>query len=59
MAVIDKAVDEVRLAGGTIGHRYNSVLLGFSATLPDGLLTVLEANDAVEYIEKDGTVKIC
>ncbi|TPX71223.1 hypothetical protein SpCBS45565_g01258 [Spizellomyces sp. 'palustris'] len=42
--------------GGTVGHRYDSVMKGFSATLPDNVLTTFESHDKVDYIEADGEV---
>ncbi|KAJ3118324.1 hypothetical protein HDU96_002481 [Phlyctochytrium bullatum] len=36
---IDEAIKQVETSGGTIGHRYESTILGFSAALPDNLLS--------------------
>lgn len=36
--VINDAVKQVEQSGGSIGHRYDAVLLGFSATIPDSTL---------------------
>ncbi|KAJ3369568.1 hypothetical protein HDU91_007075, partial [Kappamyces sp. JEL0680] len=54
--VIDKAISDLEKAGGTLGHRYDSSLLGFSASLPDDQLSTLEAHPDVEAIEGDGHV---
>jgi hypothetical protein len=34
-SIIEDAAKQVIAAGGSIGHRYESAVLGFSATLPD------------------------
>ncbi|KAI8923928.1 hypothetical protein BC831DRAFT_468468 [Entophlyctis helioformis] len=54
--VIDKAADDVVKQGGTIGHRYDSSILGFAATMPDNLLTSLNTHAHVDVIEADGEV---
>ncbi|KND00483.1 uncharacterized protein SPPG_04799 [Spizellomyces punctatus DAOM BR117] len=54
--VINKAANDVEASGGTIGHRYDSVMKGFSATLPDNVLTTFQSHDKVDYIEADGEV---
>ncbi|KAI0930618.1 hypothetical protein AcV5_007285 [Taiwanofungus camphoratus] len=46
-------------SGGSIGQRFDPVLNGFSATIPEGYLTRLQSlqGDVIDYIEPDGVVK--
>jgi len=53
---INKYAEEVQEQGGKIGHRYNSVLKGFSATIPDSYFAQLQQSDVIDYIEPDGVV---
>ncbi|KAF9098182.1 hypothetical protein BGX27_000839 [Mortierella sp. AM989] len=56
---INAAVQKIQAEGGTIGHRYNSALLGFSAEIPDSSLQSLTTgNTQIDYIEGDGEVSI-
>jgi len=55
-ADIDKYVNEVHSNGGSVGHRYNSVLRGFSAAIPDSYFMQLQTNPVIDYIEPDGVV---
>ncbi|KAL1924601.1 uncharacterized protein VTP21DRAFT_4255 [Calcarisporiella thermophila] len=57
--VIEKAANDIKDKGGEIGHRYDSVLKGFSATVPDHHLGTLDAHEHVDYIESDGVVTTC
>ncbi|KAJ3186715.1 hypothetical protein HDU85_007535 [Gaertneriomyces sp. JEL0708] len=54
--VIDQAAKDIEAQGGKIGHKYDTVMKGFAATLPDNLLTTFKAHDKVDYIEADGEV---
>ena len=51
---MDQAALQVEAQGGTIGHRYDTCLLGFSATLSESLIYTLEAHPDVMAIEGDG-----
>ncbi|KAI0745678.1 protease propeptide/inhibitor [Earliella scabrosa] len=55
---IDKHADDVASNGGSVGHRYNTVLKGFSATIPDQYFQKLQSlqGDVIDYIEPDGIV---
>ncbi|KAJ3384267.1 hypothetical protein HDU92_003655 [Lobulomyces angularis] len=55
---IDEAASKVESSGGKIGHRYEDSILGFSATLPDSILSPLQALDHLDFIESDGEVSI-
>ncbi|KAJ8328551.1 hypothetical protein O5D80_003137 [Batrachochytrium dendrobatidis] len=55
--VIDKAALDLIAQGGVVHHRYESSILGFSATVPYSLISVLEANEHVDSVELDGQVK--
>ncbi|KAI8587983.1 hypothetical protein BDZ88DRAFT_211577 [Geranomyces variabilis] len=54
--VLEKAAKDVEAKGGSIGHRYDTTMKGFSATLPDEALTSFQAHEALDYIEADGEV---
>ncbi|KAI8899021.1 hypothetical protein BC833DRAFT_619793 [Globomyces pollinis-pini] len=54
--IIEDAIKRVVEQGGTIGHRYESSVLGFSATLPDDHIQTLQSHEHVEVIEGDGVV---
>eukprot|EP00842_Homolaphlyctis_polyrhiza_P004032 jgi/Hompol1/462/HPOL_005315-RA len=54
--VIDKAAADIVSQGGVIGHRYDSSILGFSAELPDNVLTTFVKHEHVDAVEADGTV---
>jgi hypothetical protein len=41
ISVIDDAADKIKQSGGTIGHRYDGALLGFSAKVPDNHISTL------------------
>ncbi|KAI0645521.1 protease propeptide/inhibitor [Trametes meyenii] len=55
---IDKYANEVNSNGGAVGQRYNTVLKGFSATIPESYLTQLQSfqGDIIDYIEPDSIV---
>ncbi|KDQ57619.1 hypothetical protein JAAARDRAFT_35312 [Jaapia argillacea MUCL 33604] len=53
---INKYADEVSSNGGQVSQRYDSVLKGFSATIPDAFLQQLQGSDVIDYIEPDGIV---
>ncbi|KAJ3162664.1 hypothetical protein HDU86_003637 [Geranomyces michiganensis] len=54
--VIDQAAKDVEAKGGSIGHRYDTTMRGFSAQVPDGLLTTFKEHKNLDYIEADGEV---
>ncbi|TPX60294.1 hypothetical protein PhCBS80983_g01867 [Powellomyces hirtus] len=54
--VIEKAAKDVEASGGKIGHRYDSTMKGFSATMPEGLVSTFKAHKHLDYIEADGKV---
>ncbi|ETW81079.1 peptidase inhibitor I9 [Heterobasidion irregulare TC 32-1] len=56
--VINRQADDLAANGGTVHSRYDSVLKGFSATIPDAYLQSLTAlqGDIIDYIEPDGIV---
>jgi len=58
-SVVNKHADDVNAGGGTVGHRYDTVLNGFSASIPDDYLRTLSANEHVDSIEPDGVVTTC
>jgi len=56
---INKYADEVSKAGGEVKDRYDTVLKGFSATIPAQFLLQLQTNlqdGPIDYIEPDGVV---
>ncbi|KAF8608616.1 protease propeptide/inhibitor [Ceratobasidium sp. AG-I] len=57
---IDKAATDVETAGGKVTHRYDTVLTGFAAEIPDAHLTSLQSfvGDKIDYIEPDGVATI-
>ena len=57
-ATVEKIISDIQEAGGSIGHCYDSVFLGFSATFPLGTYETLEKHPDIESIEVDGQVKI-
>ncbi|KAG0338833.1 hypothetical protein BG004_007055, partial [Podila humilis] len=52
--MILKAEKEILAFGGKIGHKYESVLRGFSAWIPHPVVTALSTNPFIDYIEEDG-----
>ncbi|RUP42861.1 hypothetical protein BC936DRAFT_137980 [Jimgerdemannia flammicorona] len=55
--VIDNAVANVETAGGTVGHRYNSSLKGFSCCIPESLYSIFNDDPSISYVEKDSIGK--
>ena len=53
---IDSHIQHVKDAGGEVGHRYDSVMKGFSASLPEQLLSSFQGSDIIDYIEPDQVV---
>ncbi|KAI0332338.1 protease propeptide/inhibitor [Cubamyces sp. BRFM 1775] len=55
---IDKYVNEVKANGGNVGQRYDSVLKGFSAQIPESYLQRLQSfqGSVIDYIEPDSIV---
>ncbi|KAI9137701.1 hypothetical protein BKA69DRAFT_1127954 [Paraphysoderma sedebokerense] len=56
--VVDKAAADVEKQGGKVFHRYDTVLNGFAAHIPDNILTTLQSHDQLDYIEPDGPVSM-
>jgi len=56
---IGNYINDVTANGGELGQRFDPVLKGFSATIPNGYLTRLQSlqGDVIDYIEPDGIVK--
>ncbi|ORY41995.1 hypothetical protein BCR33DRAFT_851996 [Rhizoclosmatium globosum] len=54
--VVEAAAQRITANGGTIGHRYETTLIGFAASVPDGALASLYDDVAIESIEADGEV---
>ncbi|KAG0369491.1 hypothetical protein BC939DRAFT_446325 [Gamsiella multidivaricata] len=54
--VIEKAERDILDLGGKIGHRYSTVMKGFSAWIPTPVVKALATNPFIEYIEEDGEV---
>ncbi|KAF9583205.1 hypothetical protein BGW38_010034 [Lunasporangiospora selenospora] len=52
---IERIEKDILGLGGKIGHRYDSVLKGFSAWLPTPVFKALSTNPLISYIELDGT----
>ncbi|ORY89993.1 protease propeptide/inhibitor [Syncephalastrum racemosum] len=59
-SVIEKHVDDLKNTGCSIGHRYDSVLLGFSVTVEDEdhFTSTFAENEHIDYIEPDAEVTI-
>jgi len=58
---IKKYEDELTKAGGTLNQKFDTLLKGFSATIPDKLLFLWEsgltgAGSPINYIEPDQVV---
>ncbi|KAF8973292.1 hypothetical protein BDZ97DRAFT_1912844 [Flammula alnicola] len=53
---IEQYVKDINNNGGEVVHRYNSILNGFSAAIPDHFLSSLQGSDIIEYIEPDSVV---
>ncbi|KAI1794192.1 protease propeptide/inhibitor [Ganoderma leucocontextum] len=55
---IDKYAEDVAANGGQIGQRYDTVLKGFSASIPDTYLQQLQSftGSVIDYIEPDSVV---
>jgi subtilisin family serine protease len=51
------AAAQARTLGATVTHVYSSALRGYAASLPAAAVSVLRANRAVAYIERDGVVR--
>ncbi|KAI0769792.1 hypothetical protein BD413DRAFT_613804 [Trametes elegans] len=57
-AEIDKFANDVNENGGQVKNRYDSVLRGFSAAIPESFLLRLQSfqGSVIDYIEPDSTV---
>ncbi|KAJ7045513.1 hypothetical protein C8F04DRAFT_1065063 [Mycena alexandri] len=58
---IDEFIATVKSEGGQVGHQYDTVMKGFSATLSEKTLTKFnslqaEADSPIDFIEPDGEV---
>ncbi|TFK89108.1 protease propeptide/inhibitor [Polyporus arcularius HHB13444] len=55
---VDKYANEVAANGGAVKQRYDTVLKGFSASIPDTYLQQLQSfqGSVIDYIEPDGVV---
>ncbi|EPQ57448.1 hypothetical protein GLOTRDRAFT_127803 [Gloeophyllum trabeum ATCC 11539] len=56
---IDKCTNELTAAGGEVKDRYDTIMKGFSATIPATFLLQLQNlqnNGPIDYIEPDSTV---
>jgi len=58
---IDKYIDTVKSDGGQVGHKYDTVMKGFSATLSESALNKLtsfqaQEDSVIDFIEPDGEV---
>ncbi|KAI9178668.1 hypothetical protein H9P43_005330 [Blastocladiella emersonii ATCC 22665] len=58
IATIDAAAKELEAQGGKVGHRFESTILGFSASIPDDHITTLAEHPHLDFIEADGPVSI-
>ncbi|KAF8986037.1 hypothetical protein BGZ46_010454 [Entomortierella lignicola] len=56
LQAIDDVAQQILNLGGKIGHRYTSVLKGFSAMIPASLVNTLSSNPLISYIEEDSQV---
>ncbi|KAI0315478.1 serine proteinase inhibitor IA-1 [Amylostereum chailletii] len=56
--VIEQHANDVAKAGGAVHSRYDTVLRGFSASIPEAHLTQLQSLQGgdIDYIEPDGVV---
>jgi len=50
-------LEGVLRAGGSIAHRYTTVLLGFAGAIPEAHVATLRQHTAVEDIEIDHEVR--
>ena len=48
----------VETAGGTIRHRYKTVLKGFAASIPESIFEDIEDHPAVAFVDLDGAVGV-
>jgi hypothetical protein len=53
---IDTCANNVNNNGGGVTQRYDSVLKGFAAVIPDSFFGQLQADDLIDYIEPDSVV---
>jgi len=53
---IQNYVHSIESEGGEVGHRYESIMKGFSATIPNSLLSNLQSDSIIDYIEPDGVI---
>ncbi|TBU33748.1 hypothetical protein BD311DRAFT_747876 [Dichomitus squalens] len=57
---VKKYADEVNANGGEVGNHFDTLLKGFSATIPESYLQQLQSyqGSVIDYIEPDSTVTI-
>jgi len=58
---IDRQADAVEQNGGSVNNRFDSIMKGFSAVIPEEYLLALQSNlqqdnSPIAYIEPDSTV---
>ncbi|KAJ3484721.1 hypothetical protein NLI96_g5450 [Meripilus lineatus] len=53
---IEQYANDVHKNGGAVLNRYDSVLKGFAATIPQSFLQSLQGSDLIDYVEPDGVV---
>ena len=56
--MIQASIDAVEAAGGKITQRYDTVLLGYAATVPESFVNTIKAGEGVDFVEEDQTVSI-
>ncbi|KAI9293094.1 protease propeptide/inhibitor [Neoconidiobolus thromboides FSU 785] len=54
--VLESAIKDIESRGGKITHKYDTVLKGFAASVPDDHLSTLQSHEHVDNIESDGPV---
>ncbi len=54
----DRVSSLATTAGATVDHEYNTVLVGFSATMDDAAVESLRSDPMVDYIEQDQMMSI-
>lgn len=55
--VVSKAKEDIKAAGGSVGHEY-SLFPGFSAKLPDFHVNTLKGHPHIDGLEEDKEVSI-
>jgi hypothetical protein len=56
-SVIEEQAKKAEEAGATIKHRYNSAILGYAISVPDGAIGTFDVSHPdVDFVEADGEV---